>query len=478
MSASAKGSHGVYAVRPGQGRRSSGLLPWVAALAAAALALAGCSPKAGGPEPSGSPTQSTTGSATAAPSGMPTKVFTDEELMAVVNGVAQKRGVPYGAQDTQRLRIAFTANSGPARTAVAAPSECQAFLEKSPEETAGDKSVSFAMGALPLEGGSGGPTSTVMFTVRSAAGDALRGSQFAYDDGLASRCGTFDVAYTERSNTWASTVQMLPPPQIGEKALATLQSAKPRNPGDQGGVALRVLAGTLSVSLSLSVASDADAQPALGSMAGIARELIDQAANNAPTVTPPAPNSRTPEQLAALIQGVTGPGGNAPMLQAQLIRSSGTTPAAATCTYDDAAYFGALAGSSMAQAQFSGAAAKSYTSITVISMADSVAQPYPFDARAASLRDCQSITENALGGVQGRPWSSLRQLSGAPGGDAAYSVVHELSDGTGEKHLSIGARRGTLTVEATDLVRSDAEVQPAADALTALINQVFAKAGL
>ncbi len=478
MSASAKESHRVDGARQGQDGRSSRTLRWVAALAAAGLTLAACSPQAGGPAPSGSPTPSSAGSATTAPPGMPTKVFTDEELMAVVNGVAQKRGVPYGAQDTQRLRIAYTANSGPEQTAAAATSECQAFLEKSPRETAGDKSVSFAMGALPLEGGAGGPTSTVMFTVRSAAHDALAGSQFAYDDGLASRCGIFDVAYTEGSNTWASTVQLLPPPQIGEKAVATLQTAKPRNPGDQGGTGLRVLAGTLSVSLSLSVASDADAQPALGSMAGIARELIDQAANHAPTVTPPAPNSRTPEQLAALIQGVTGPGGSTPMLQAQLIRSSGTTPAAATCTYDDAAYFGALAGSSMAQAQFSGVAAKSYTSITVISMADSVAQPYPFDARAASLRDCQSITENVLGGVQGRPWSSLRQLSGAPSGDAAYSVVHELSDGTGEKHLGVGARRGTMTVEATDLVRSDAEVQPAADALTALINQVFAKAGL
>jgi hypothetical protein len=64
---------------------------------------------------------------------MPSKAFTDEELMAVVNGVAQKRGVSYGAQDTQRLRIAFTANSGPEQTAAAAPSECQVFLEKGPE---------------------------------------------------------------------------------------------------------------------------------------------------------------------------------------------------------------------------------------------------------------------------------------------------------------------------------------------------------
>jgi hypothetical protein len=409
---------------------------------------------------------------------MPAKVFTDEELMAVVNGVAQKRGVPYGAEDTQRLRIAFTANPGPEQTAVAAPSECRAFLEKGPRETASDTSVSFAMGALPLEGGSGGPTSTVMFTVRSAPPDALRGSQFAYDDGLASRCGQFDVAYTEGPNTWASTVQMLPPPQVGQKALATLQTAKPRNAGDQGGTGLRVLAGTVSVSLSLSVASDADAQAALGSMAGIARDLIDQAANNPPTVAAPAPNSRTPEQLASLIQGVTGPGGSTPMLQAQLIRSPGTTPSPAPCTYDDAAYFGALAGSSMAEAQFSSAAAKSYTSITVISMADSVPQPYPFDARAASLRDCTSVTENVLGGAQGRPWSSLRQVTGAPSGDAAYALAYELTDGTGEKHIIVGARRGTLSVEASDVVRSDGDVQPAADALTALLSQVFAKAGL
>lgn len=450
---------------------------WLVALAATALVASGCSAGSGTPAETVRATASPSDSAAPA-AGLPTKAFTDEELMAVVNAVAQKRGVPYGAQDTQRLRIAFTANSGPHQTAAAAPSECQAFLETSPQETAADKSVSFAMGALPIGGGSGGPTTTVMFTVRSAAHDALSQSQFAYDDGLASRCGQFDVTHTEGSSTWTSTVQILPEPHVGQKALATLQNAKPRNPGDQGGAGLRVLAGTVSVSLSLGIASDADAQPALGSMAAMAQDLIDQTANNAPTVSPLPPNSRTPEQLADLVRGTTGPGGTTPLVQAQLIRSAGGAPSPAPCTYDDAAYFGALAGSSMAQAQFSGAAVKSYITMTVVSMADSVAQPYPFDTRAATLRDCPSMTQNVLGGGQGRPWSSLRALPGGPSGDTAYALVYELTDGTGEHHIIVGARRGSLTVEASDLVRADAEVQISADALTALVNQTFAKAGL
>lgn len=474
------------AIREGSvqlGRRHSGRRAgstsragWIAALMASVLVVAGCS--AGSDTPGGTSGPTPTQSASVAPAaGLPTKVFTDEELMALVNRVAEKRGLPYAAQDTQRLRIAFTTNPAPTQTTAVAPGECQTFVERDMQATAADKSVNFAMGAIGPAGTSGGPTSTVMFTVRSAARDALRTSQFAYSDEVASSCRQFDVTYTEGSGTLTSGVQMLQAPQIGEKAFATLRTPKPRNPGDMAGTGLAVLAGTLSITLSLSVASDADAQTAVDSMAGVARELIDQAASNAPTVSAPAPNSRTPEQLASLLKGIAGPGGSTPMVQAQLVRSPGATSAPDRCTYDDAAYLSGLAGSSMATATFSGSV-KSWTTLTVISMAESVTPPYPFDGRASALRDCPSITENVLPGAHGRPWSSIQQLAEGPGGDAAYALTYRLSDGTGEIHVIMGARRGTVTVEATDLAHSDGEVQALANGLVALINQVFSAAGL
>lgn len=456
---------------------------WAVGLAATALLVAACAAGPGTAGGSGGASASPSAPASSAAS-LPTRVFGDAELMALLDQVGQKRGVPHAAQDTQRLRIAFTANSAPAQTTVTVPAACQVFLEKSPSATAADKSVSFAMGSLAdagstappsAAGGTGGPLSTVMITVRSAAREALAASQFASTDAAASSCATFDATSTDVSGTMTSSVRMLQAPQVGEKAFATLETSTPPRPGDYGGTRLTVLAGSVSVSLFRAVRSDADAPAALDSMAAITRDVIEQAAANAPTVTAPAPNSRTPEQLAALLKSIPGPGGSTPMVQAQRLSSPGSAPSQDRCTFDNAAYLSALAGSSMAQAQFAGAA-KSFIEVTAISMADAIGQPYPFDTRAAALRDCPSITESM--GMEGpkREWSSLQQLPAGPQGDAAYAVRYQLSDGTGEIHVLVGARRGSLTVEASDIAHSEGEVQTSAAALTALVDQAFAKA--
>jgi hypothetical protein len=410
--------------------------------------------------------------------------------MAVVNAVATR---PYGAQDSRGLRIGATANAFPTITSAATPAECQPFAARNPFDVARDTSVSFAEGATPAfggtgapagsanPGGSGGPTSTAIVLVRSAAKEALAAADFGYTDELASRCGQFALAIAEGSNATAYAVRMLPAPRIGERAVATLQTTDPRGPGDLGGTSLRVLAGTLSISVSLSVATDADAQHAVDAMADIARSIIDEAVKNPPTVGTPAPNSRTPEQLAGILQAIPGPDGSAPLVHAQLIPAapSSMPPASSgPCTYSDEAYFGALTGSSAAQSQYSGTATKSYTTLQAVSMAGSVAQPYPFDVRAEALRTCTSITETQMGGGQSRAWSSIKPLGVTLAGDASYAVVYDLPDGTGEKHLLVGARRGTLSVEANDLRRSETEVQPAAEALAGLVNRVFAEAGL
>ncbi|MDR6621922.1 hypothetical protein [Sinomonas atrocyanea] len=466
-------------------RRRPGRLRLTLVALLAALGIAACSP-GGAPA---APTESAASPSAGASAGQPTRVFTDDELMAIVNAVTTR---PYGASDSRSFRIGATANSWPAITSTATPAECQPFAAKNPFDIARDANVAFAQGALPALGGSqaapsagpgsGGPTTTAIVIVRSAAADALAASDFNYTDSLASRCSQFTLKIDQGTSASAYSLRMLPAPKVGERAFAMLQKTTPGGPGDLGGTTLRVLAGTLSISLSLSVAQDADAQPALDALAGIARKIIDQAASHPPTVSTPTPNSRTPEQLAALVRGVPGPGGSAPLVNAQLIPASATStarPSEAPCTYDDAAYLGALAGSSMAQAQYSGSqAGKSFITVLAVSMADSIPQPYPFDARAEALRTCTSVTEDVMGVSQTRAWSSLRPLAAVPRGDAAYAVVYELPDGTGERHVAVGARRGTLSLEANDVRRTEAEVQPAAEALVALLDQMFSKAGL
>ncbi|MDP9885578.1 hypothetical protein J2W21_003102 [Sinomonas atrocyanea] len=460
----------------------------VAVVAMVALAAAGCSSSASAPSAT-QPASAAHSSPTSAPADQPTRVFTDDELMAIVNAVTVR---PFGASDSRSFRIGATANSWPAITSTAAPAECQPFAARNPFDIARDANVAFAQGAMPAFGDSpsqaapsaaaGGPTTTAIVIARSAGKDALAASDFNYTDDLASRCSQFTLRINQGTSASAYSLRMLPAPKVGERAFAMLQKTVPGGPGDLGGTTLRVLAGTLSISLSLSVAQDADAQPALAALARTAQKIIDQAANHPPTVSTPAPNSRTPEQLAALLRGVPGPDGSAPLVNAQLIPAPGTSsarPTEAACTYDDAAYLGALAGSSMAQAQYSGSPAKkSFITLLAVSMAGSIAQPYPFDTRARALRTCPSITEDVMGLSQTRSWSSLRPLAAVPRGDAGYAVAYEIPDGTGERHVAVGARRGTLSVEANDIRATDADVQPAAEALVALVDQVFSKAGL
>ena len=223
-----------------------------------------------------------------------------------------------------------------------------------------------AEGGIPIAAQSG-PTTTITLTLRSAGKDVMSQADFNYTDDVAARCGQFDLAYTESGMTSTYAVQLLNAPPAGEKRFAWMQNTKPHPPQDFGSVGLRVLAGTLSVSLGLSVAelnSEADARPALDSMAGLAQELIDQATQHPPSVAAALPNSRTPDDLVALLKGITGPNGN------------------------------------------------------------------PVNMR------------------------------------------------TGERHVLVGARKGTLTVEAGAIRFSAADVQSGADGLAAVIGQVFAKAGL
>lgn len=408
--------------------------------------------------------------------------------MAIINAVAQNRQSPGGAEDSQQMRSIAAGGSMPSFTTGTTPGDCAVFASQYPFAAWADRSVNMAQGAMPIAGlPESGPTTTILFSLRSAEKDAISRADFNYTDELAARCAQFDLAYTESGRTSTYAVQLLSAPPVGEKGFAWMQTAKPQGPGDFGSVGLRVLAGTMSVTLGLSVAalnSEADAGPALGSMAGLAQELIDQAAQHPPSVAPAPPNSRTPDDLVALLKGVTGPNGNPVDMPAASVTGSqrpgvdlglpsqGPRP---PCSYSGAAYQSPI-GSVVGQGQVQGASKMDFISLTAISMPTTATQPYPFDTQAAALRDCPTIQEDMGGGT--RQWSAIKQLGLAGAGEANYAVAYQYSGQTGQWNILVGARKGTLAVEASTVRSSEAEVQPAADVLAGVLSQVFAKAGL
>ena len=373
----------------------------------------------------------------------------------------------------------------PSTETATTPGDCVAFAGKDPYAVWADKSVSMAEGGIPIAAQSG-PTTTIMLTLRSAEKDVISQADFNYTDELAARCGQFDLAYTEAGTTSTYAVQLLNAPPAGEKRFAWMRNTKPRQPQDFGSVRLQVQAGTLSLSLGLSVPelnSEADARPALDSMAGLAQELIDEATQHPPSVAAAPPNSRTPDDVVALLKGITGPNGNTVDGPGAFVAGAqrpgvdpGTPPQTpqAPCTYSDAASL--LPGSTVGQGQIQGSNKTDSITLTVASMPSTATQSYPFDTLAATLRDCATIQEAVGGGT--RPWSDLKQLSLGIAADSGYAVAYQLSDGTGERHVLVGARKGTLTVEASVIKFSDADVRSGADGLAAVIGQVFAKAGL
>lgn len=460
-------------------------LPRVAVAAAVAmLALSGCSSSP--PTPARTSTTSGTSAASATPAALPSKVFTDQELTAIGAAMLQQRGQrPEFMYDSQQLRTAFKSRPFPLTRATAQPAECGAFHLPAMDDALNDLSMNFASGPVPIAGESS-PTTTILFTIRSAPRDKLAKADFDYTDDLISRCGQFEVSYESQGSSSPYKIMLLKPPLTGEKAYAVMSSSAP-----SGSVGLRVLAGTLSISMGLSVSplnSEADAQPALNSMASIAQQLIDEAALNPPSVSPPPANAKTPEQLTDLLQSITGPNGaTADMASGTVIRAvPGAFPASPTappslpdCTYSDGAYFSSLQGSTTAQAEIPGSTKADYLMVRLVSMPTTASTPYPFDARAAALRDCPTIQEEVYAGPGSSgslsQWTSVHRLSLNVAADSAYAVAHEHPDG-GVWHLLVGARKGSLTVELEAIKNTEADLQPGADDMAAVISQIFVKA--
>lgn len=492
----------VRGVKTGRFRAGTQSRPRVACAVVSLVALAGCSSGGGTPgatSPAGTPTATTTAppassSGSPAATGLPEAVFTDAQLVAIINGVGQKRNLQFpAAQDSERMRSGASSGSFPQVSTETTPGECIAFVPENPFVRWADKSVNFAEGVMPI-GAQSGPTTTIMVSLRSAEKGAIAKADFGYTDDLASRCSQFDLASTESGRTSTYAVQLLPAPLVGEKPVGEkqyglMQTTKPKGPGDFGLVGLRVLAGSVSITLNLSVAalnSESEAKPALDAMAGLAEELIDQAMTKPPTVAPLPPNSRSADDLVALFKDVTGPNGNpvtlpgasvigpVPGFTASAPSSQGASP---PCIFNDSAYYGSLVGAVHGQGQIQGATKMDYTVFSVISMPATATPPYPFDTRATALRDCATIQEEMVGSGP-RTWSAVSQLNSAIAADSSYAVAYQVSDGTDEWHVRAGARKGTLSVEAGSQTSSLAEAQATADRLAAFFGSVFSNAGL
>lgn len=484
MTARAMKSAAVFRTGPGMKARRR-----LACGVAVLLALGGCSsaPSAPGETTTAAPSPSSTESAGLPPAGTPSTVSTDQELMAIINAVARNRQFPGTATDSRRMRSLAAGGSMPSIEITTAPGECAVFGPQHPFTRWADKSVNMADGAMPIAGlPESGPTTTILLTLRSAEPSAISRADFNYSDELAARCAGFDVVYTESGRTSTSAVQLLNAPPVGEKRFAWMQNTKPHSAQDFGTAGLRVLAGTMSVTLGIAVAalnSEADARAALDSMAGLAQELLDQAVQHPPSVAAPPPNSRTPDDVVALLKGVTGPAGNtADMPSASVIGSErpgvdgGLPPRGEQppCSYSGAAYQSPL-GSVVGQGMIQGASKLDFVDLTVVSLPADAVPPYAFDTQAAALRDCPTIREDT--GEGSREWSASRALSVGTAADSGYAVAYQLGDGTGQWHVLAGARRGTLVAEANTIKSAEADVQPAADALAGVIAQVLAQAG-
>jgi len=204
---------------------------------------------------------------TSATAESPSRVFTDAELAAIINGVGQTRNVSFPtAEDSTRLRSGAAGGSFPSTKTETRPGDCVAFIPQDPFARWADKDMNFAEGAMPPVGGQSGPTTTITVILRSGKKEAITKADFGYTDDLVSHCGRFDLAYTESGRTSTYGLQLLTAPPLGEKRHAFMQVTKPKGPGDFGSVGLRVLDGTLSITLTLAVAdlnSDADAKPAV-----------------------------------------------------------------------------------------------------------------------------------------------------------------------------------------------------------------------
>lgn len=488
---------------PGNTRR--GRARALLACAAAVLAVAGCTPGAP-PAPAdtsavSTPAASSPAASAPASSGGPgtgpaaEKALSDEELMGLmdraIKGAPQNTG---RVAQTADLRARLRNEPAPADLTVVEPGECGVFRPRSSPTSNADLEMNFAAGVLTLTG-SWTREALAFVLARSAPLNDVVATDFKYPEELPGKCATFRQTAPHAPPV---TVRLLPVHSLGEKAYAVYlrPPATTGTPPAAGTVALQVLAGTVSFGLSRqapTITSDEDVESALAPLLRLAEKLVAEAhggrhpATAPATPTPPrqtplpqaqVPPRQTPEQLATLLQGITGPHGSpAQVLQRRYAPPPPAAPPPAdspACVYDDAAYLASLAGAATVVAEIPGAGQqRARTSLRLASL-PSAPGPIPFDRRAADLGRCTSMQE-LLPQAGTRAWLALEHPAVDTSGPVGYAVVYTLPDGAGVRHVMVGARKGTLCIEAETTAPADDSAQSAADRLAALINKVMAK---
>lgn len=371
---------------------------WAAGCTVALLALAGCSTAPS--SPTTSPPSASASPATATPS----VVYTDQQLADTATTVVQSRSVQGQVRDPASLR-GNLALQGTTVTNTTTPAECSAFRLHEDTDTQLrylDTGASIAAGQVPVAAAPGSQTLVIAFTIRSASRDRLTKADFDYTDALLSKCAQFERTYID-SRAGQSiagppySAQLVTAPPVGEKSYATTQKAKGVGAQDMGIGGMQVLAGTIAIDLSTTLwpVNSGTTARAMDAMASFARDLIAQSLmREGPQPMPPG--ARTPEELDGLLRNLTGPTGAtfylSPTGSWAVKRMAGVSsaPTPASCAFDDASYYGALAGNAtMARGIGSDSDKTTMFDVIVISTGSSTKQPRPFDARAAALADCR-----------------------------------------------------------------------------------------
>ncbi|MEQ4517772.1 hypothetical protein ABLI39_00160 [Pseudarthrobacter sp. B907] len=435
-------------------------------------------------------------------------MLSDEELMALVdraiNGSQQGAGRVSKSAD---LRTRLQGRPAPAQGPAVEPGECGVFQPHSAPTSSADLDMNFAAGVLTLTG-AWSREAVAFVLARSAPRDTVVAADFAYADEQAATCASFRQASADSPPT---TIRLLTVPELGERAYALVSSpaAAADTAPAASTVSLQVLKGTVSLGLSRQVPanpSDDELQSALAPLLGLAQKLVRELAGGAPAAAPPAsapasppsepasahpapaqppsrqaPELQTPEQLARLLQGITGPNGSpAQVLEGRYTPTAPATPAdpaAPHCIYDDAAYLASLGGAATVVAEIPGTGQEPYQiSLRLIGLPAPSPDGSAFDRRAADLAGCTTVQEQ-LPSAGSRTWSPLKHPTVDTSGQTGYAVVYMLPDGTGVRHVLVGARKGRLCVETETKTLSDSAVQQAADGLAATINKVMARVG-
>ncbi|UTT67904.1 hypothetical protein NMQ03_11320 [Arthrobacter sp. DNA4] len=128
--------------------------------------------------------------------------------------------------------------------------------------------MGFALGEVFNAGDQG--NGMILFDVRSAPRVTLVKADFDYSQELMVRCAMLGQMPSEAGGTRKFAIQLLPGPDIGEKAYVIRQFFN----GNITGVGLRVLAGTVSLDMGSNTGMAISEEEAVSVMTQIAQEFV------------------------------------------------------------------------------------------------------------------------------------------------------------------------------------------------------------